>query len=48
MKSVVMINHSYSEDDHAEYDIEDSCDEDDNENMKLSQWLRRYSSPVCI
>ena len=35
MKQVVKVNNSYFEDFHANYDIEDSCDENDYNNMKL-------------
>ena len=35
----MIINHSYFEDDHVDCDIEDSCDEDDYENMKLQKMV---------
>ena len=39
MNRIVIINHSYFEDDHVDCDIEDSCDEDDYENMKLQKMV---------
>ncbi|KAK7333769.1 hypothetical protein VNO80_30546 [Phaseolus coccineus] len=38
---VMIVNHSsYSDDEYEECDVEDSCDEDDYDNIKLRKWLR--------
>ncbi|CAJ1965458.1 unnamed protein product [Sphenostylis stenocarpa] len=36
----IIVNHSYSQDEYVECDVEDSCDEDDYDNIKLRKWLR--------
>ncbi|KAG2394617.1 hypothetical protein LR48_Vigan10g069600 [Vigna angularis] len=40
-EKLMRANHySYSDDEYEECDVEDSCDEDDYDNIKLRKWLR--------